>query len=81
MNFKPTVNKIAESIIFWVILNVPFWYHESKSACVCEIGRKCICHPNFKYAIIQTFTNPLSWISLIAIYLVLSLLQLGPAEK
>jgi hypothetical protein len=74
MNFKPTKLKIV-GIIIALALDFLFWLYYSKFTYACGIGKDCIGPISFNTAIISTALNPFSWLFLVIMYLVWSLIQ------
>jgi len=75
MNFKPTKLKIIGGLIIWFVGNLIFWLLQPVP-CAGGIGNPCpSTSPTIRYVLSLTFKHPFSWLFLVLIYGIWSLIQ------
>ena len=72
MNFGPTWVKVLGSVVLWLVLNFVFW---SFVPVPCFGGMEMVCDEVTLGSIFYfTFNHPFSWVGLVLIYVVWSLI-------
>jgi len=75
MNFNPTKRKIIGTILVWFLTNFIFWLFYP-IPCVAGINKECVpALPTINSALYFTFSHPFSWLFLVLVYMVWSLIQ------